>query len=41
MDDVCVGSPIANRNRVEVERLIGFVVNTLVLRGDLSGRAIG
>lgn len=37
MDDVCVGSPIANRNRVEVEGLIGFVVNTLVLRGNLSG----
>jgi amino acid adenylation domain-containing protein/thioester reductase-like protein len=36
-DDICVGSPIANRNRVEVEGLIGFVVNTLVLRGDVSG----
>jgi amino acid adenylation domain-containing protein/thioester reductase-like protein len=36
-DDVCVGSPIANRNRAGVENLIGFVVNTLVLRGDLSG----
>jgi amino acid adenylation domain-containing protein/thioester reductase-like protein len=36
-DDVCVGSPIANRNRVETEGLIGFVVNTLVLRGDLAG----
>jgi amino acid adenylation domain-containing protein/thioester reductase-like protein len=36
-EDVCVGSPIANRNRHEVEGLIGFVVNTLVLRGNLSG----
>jgi amino acid adenylation domain-containing protein len=35
--DVVVGSPIANRNRVEVEGLIGFFVNTLVLRSDLSG----
>src|SRR5947209_19722363 len=37
-DDVCVGSPIANRNRGGVEGLIGFVVNTLVLRGNLAGR---
>jgi len=36
-DDIIVGSPIANRNRVEVEGLIGFFVNTLVLRTDLSG----
>ena len=33
----CVGSPIANRNRAEIEGLIGFFVNTLVLRADLSG----
>ncbi|HEX2271889.1 MAG TPA: amino acid adenylation domain-containing protein, partial [Pyrinomonadaceae bacterium] len=31
-DDVVVGSPIANRNRSEIESLIGFFVNTLVLR---------
>jgi amino acid adenylation domain-containing protein len=37
-DDVAVGSPIANRNRVEIEGLIGFFVNTLVFRTDLSGR---
>lgn len=37
--DVCVGSPIANRNRPELEGLIGFFVNTLVMRADLSGRA--
>ncbi len=36
-DDVAVGSPIANRNRSEVEGLIGYFVNMLVLRGDLSG----
>jgi amino acid adenylation domain-containing protein len=35
--DIVVGSPIANRNRAEIEGLIGFFVNTLVLRTDLSG----
>lgn len=35
--DLLVGSPIANRNRPEIEGLIGFFVNTLVLRTDLSG----
>ncbi|MDZ7969156.1 MAG: amino acid adenylation domain-containing protein [Nostoc sp. DedSLP03] len=35
--DIVVGSPIANRNRAEVESLIGFFVNVLVLRTDLSG----
>jgi amino acid adenylation domain-containing protein len=37
-EDVVVGSPIANRNRAEIEGLIGFFVNTLVLRVDLSGK---
>jgi len=36
-EDLLVGSPIANRERPEVEPLIGFFVNTLVLRCDLSG----
>src|SRR5262249_1844239 len=36
-EDIVVGSPIAGRARVEVEGLIGFFVNTLALRGDLSG----
>ncbi|HEV8722247.1 MAG TPA: amino acid adenylation domain-containing protein [Candidatus Binatia bacterium] len=36
-EDIVVGSPIANRNRTEIEGLIGFFVNTLVLRTDLSG----
>ncbi|MBO0797389.1 MAG: amino acid adenylation domain-containing protein, partial [Blastocatellia bacterium] len=36
-DDIVVGSDIANRNRRETEDLIGFFVNQLVLRTDLSG----
>ncbi len=36
-EDVIVGSPIANRNHFETEKLIGFFVNALVLRTDLSG----
>jgi acyl carrier protein len=36
-DDIVVGTPIANRNRGEIEGLIGFFVNTLVLRTDLRG----
>ena len=35
--DFAVGSPVASRNRSEIEGLIGFFVNTLVLRADLSG----
>jgi amino acid adenylation domain-containing protein len=36
-DDLVVGAPIANRTRTETEPLIGFFVNTLALRTDLSG----
>ncbi|WP_071191495.1 non-ribosomal peptide synthetase [Trichormus sp. NMC-1] len=36
-EDVIVGTPIAGRNRREIEDLIGFFVNTLALRTDLSG----
>jgi non-ribosomal peptide synthetase component F/acyl carrier protein len=36
-DDVVVGTPVANRRHVELEPLIGFFVNTLALRADLSG----
>jgi amino acid adenylation domain-containing protein len=35
--DLVVGCPINNRNQAEVEGLIGFFINTLVLRTDLSG----
>ncbi|HEX2190629.1 MAG TPA: amino acid adenylation domain-containing protein, partial [Longimicrobiaceae bacterium] len=36
-EDVVVGSPVAGRTRKEAEGLIGFFVNTVVLRTDLSG----
>ncbi|HST62903.1 MAG TPA: amino acid adenylation domain-containing protein, partial [Longimicrobium sp.] len=36
-EDVVVGSPTAGRTRGETEPLIGFFVNTLALRTDLSG----
>jgi len=35
--DIVIGSPIAGRNRAELEPLIGFFINTLVMRSDLSG----
>ena len=35
--DIVVGAPIANRHRSELEGLIGFFVNSLVMRSDLSG----
>ncbi len=34
-DDLCIGTPIANRTRREVEGVVGFFVNTLVLRGQV------
>jgi amino acid adenylation domain-containing protein len=36
-EDIIVGTDMANRNRAETEGLIGFFVNQLVLRTDLSG----
>ncbi len=36
-EDIIVGSPIAGRSQAETENLIGFFVNTLLLRTDLSG----
>ncbi|MFC4121522.1 non-ribosomal peptide synthetase/type I polyketide synthase [Nonomuraea zeae] len=35
--DLVVGTPIANRDRIEYEGLIGFFTNTLAIRADLSG----
>jgi amino acid adenylation domain-containing protein len=35
--DILVGTPIANRNRVDIERLVGFFVNTLVMRATING----
>ena len=35
--DIVVGTPLANRNRKELETLIGFFVNTLALRTNFSG----
>ncbi|WP_160710767.1 non-ribosomal peptide synthetase [Chitinophaga solisilvae] len=35
-DDICVGTPTAGRTLQEVEGLVGFFVNTLALRSDLS-----
>lgn len=34
--DICIGTPVANRNQSEVEGLIGMFVNTVVLRTDLA-----
>lgn len=36
-EDFLIGTPVANRNRTEFESLIGFLVNMLALRADLSG----
>lgn len=36
-EDFLIGTPIANRTRAEIENLIGFFINTLVMRADLAG----
>ncbi len=36
-EDIVVGTPAAGRNRIEIEGLLGFFVNTLAIRTDLSG----
>jgi amino acid adenylation domain-containing protein len=36
-EDIIVGSPTANRNRAEIEELIGCFINTIVLRTSFSG----
>ncbi|MBE9205818.1 amino acid adenylation domain-containing protein [Nostoc sp. LEGE 06077] len=36
-DDICIGSPFANRDRREIDPLIGFFVNTLVMRTQIEG----
>ena len=38
-EDIVVGSPIANRNRSEIEEVIGFFANTLALRTRIAGDA--
>ena len=40
MEDITVGTTIANRNRAEIEPLVGLFANTIVLRSDLSGNPI-
>mgnify|MGYP006276447399 CR=1 FL=1 len=36
-EDIVIGSPVANRNQPELEKLIGLFINTLPLRIDLTG----
>src|SRR5207302_3187362 len=37
-EDVVVGSVVSGRNRLELERLVGFFVNTIVLRSTVEGQ---
>ena len=36
-EDILVGTPMAGRNELEFERVVGYFVNSVVIRGDLSG----
>jgi len=36
-DDLLVGTPVAGRNRMELEQIVGYFINSLVIRTDLSG----
>jgi amino acid adenylation domain-containing protein/non-ribosomal peptide synthase protein (TIGR01720 family) len=36
--DIVIGTPIANRNRIELEKIIGFFANTIVIRTKIDGR---
>ncbi len=35
-NDICIGTPVANRNRVELEKLIGLFINTVIIRTDID-----
>ncbi len=37
LDDLVIGSPVAGRLRPELDRVVGFLVNTLALRTSLAG----
>ncbi|MEM7345612.1 MAG: amino acid adenylation domain-containing protein, partial [Chloroflexota bacterium] len=37
--DIVVGSPIANRNYADIENIVGFFINTLVLRTNIDGES--
>ncbi|WP_379129612.1 condensation domain-containing protein [Paenibacillus sp. sgz500958] len=35
-DHICIGTPVANRSRVELEKLIGLFINTVVIQNDIE-----
>ncbi len=37
-EDIVVGSPVANRNRKDIEDVIGFFTNNLILRSNFTGK---
>jgi amino acid adenylation domain-containing protein len=36
-EDIVIGTPVVSRNRIELERLVGYFINMVALRSDLSG----